>query len=184
MQIVKSPFCGTGFRAIVIPEPVAERSRTLLDHYRKLIAYNRWANNEVLKALEKQGTPGRTLSFMTHIVASEWLWLERLRRRPQPMPVWPDFDLAEARVQFDALEDEWNKYLEQLMEPMLDSEISYLNSKKEAWDSRIADVLTHLTHHSAYHRGQIVSALRDAGIEPPYTDYIHAVRRGLLPSDG
>jgi uncharacterized damage-inducible protein DinB len=44
----------------------------------------------------------------------------------------------------------------------------------------VEEILTHLVIHSAYHRGQIASDLRAAGQEPAYTDYIHAVRQGLL----
>ncbi len=39
-------------------------------------------------------------------------------------------------------------------------------------------MLTHTVIHSAYHRGQIETLLRQAG-SAPYTDYIHYVRRGL-----
>jgi uncharacterized damage-inducible protein DinB len=34
--------------------------------------------------------------------------------------------------------------------------------------------------HSAYHRGQIASLMRAGGSAPAYTDFIHAVRRGLI----
>ena len=58
--------------------------------------------------------------------------------------------------------------------------IAYVNSKGQRWDSPIEDVLVHVLMHGAYHRGQIASALREAGVTPPYTDYIHAARTGLL----
>ena len=60
------------------------------------------------------------------------------------------------------------------------SQITYKNSKGEAWTSAVEDILVHVTTHSAYHRGQIAADLRAAGIQPPYTDYIHAVRQGLI----
>ena len=44
------------------------------------------------------------------------------------------------------------------------------------------DVLTHVVTDSAYHRGQVASELRAGGFEPAYTDFIHAVRQGLLPA--
>jgi uncharacterized damage-inducible protein DinB len=34
--------------------------------------------------------------------------------------------------------------------------------------------------HGGYHRGQIAAAVREAGGEPAYTDFIHAVRAGLV----
>jgi uncharacterized damage-inducible protein DinB len=44
----------------------------------------------------------------------------------------------------------------------------------------VEEILTHVTIHSAYHRGQIASDVRSAGLEPAYTDYIHAVRQRFL----
>jgi uncharacterized damage-inducible protein DinB len=34
--------------------------------------------------------------------------------------------------------------------------------------------------HSAYHRGQIASFMRASGDTPAYTDFILAVRQGLI----
>jgi uncharacterized damage-inducible protein DinB len=44
----------------------------------------------------------------------------------------------------------------------------------------VEEILTHVVIHSAYHRGQIASDVRAAGGVPAYTDYIHAVRQGLI----
>jgi uncharacterized damage-inducible protein DinB len=58
--------------------------------------------------------------------------------------------------------------------------VAYTNSKGEEWTSGVEDILTHVTIHSAYHRGQIASDLRAAGHTPAYTDFIHAVRQGFV----
>jgi uncharacterized damage-inducible protein DinB len=65
-------------------------------------------------------------------------------------------------------------------EEALQQKIEYRNSKGEPWSSRIEDIILHLTMHSAYHRGQIALEMRKAGLTPAYTDFIHAVRQGLL----
>ena len=44
----------------------------------------------------------------------------------------------------------------------------------------MADILSHVVLHASYHRGQIASAMREAGGTPAYTDFIHAVRSGLI----
>lgn len=44
----------------------------------------------------------------------------------------------------------------------------------------MADILTHVLMHSAYHRGQIASHMRANGKTPAYTDFIHAVRQGFV----
>jgi uncharacterized damage-inducible protein DinB len=41
-------------------------------------------------------------------------------------------------------------------------------------------VLLHVIMHSAYHRGQIAMAMRAAGQQPAYTDFIHAVRNSFV----
>ena len=70
---------------------------------------------------------------------------------------------------------------ERLLSPeRLAERISYTNSKGERWTSTVEEILTHLVIHSAYHRGQIAADVRGAGQTPAYTDYIHAVRQGLV----
>jgi uncharacterized damage-inducible protein DinB len=73
----------------------------------------------------------------------------------------------------------WHDYLN-TVEDLLQG-VSYKNSKGEPWTSTILDVLTHVVMHSAYHRGQIASHMREIGQAPAYTDYIHAVRQGYVP---
>ena len=62
----------------------------------------------------------------------------------------------------------------------LTAQASYQNSKGEKFSSRQADILMHVVMHGAYHRGQIAAAIRAAGSEPAYTDFIHCIRQGFL----
>ncbi len=94
--------------------------------------------------------------------------------------MWPELSLAECRGAFDGLSLLRADYLHALTPPDLDKTVPYVNSKGEPWTSRVGDILTHVVLHSSHHRGQIASDIRAAGHEPPYTDYIHAVRRGFL----
>ena len=36
----------------------------------------------------------------------------------------------------------------------------------------LLDILTHMSHHAAYHRGQVVQLIRPMLDEPPVTDFI------------
>ena len=51
---------------------------------------------------------------------------------------------------------------------------------RERFRSSLHDILMHVIMHSAYHRGQIAADMRASGAEPVYTDFIHAVRQGLI----
>jgi uncharacterized damage-inducible protein DinB len=151
----------------------------LHEYLRRQFAYDSWANREVLgriRSLDREDA--RSLQLMLHIVAAERLWLDRLKQLPQSVAVWPKFDLAWCDAEAAKLESDWPKYLDNTSD--LSRAISYKNSKGENFTSAIVDVLTHVTMHSAYHRGQIASHMREMGETPAYTDFIHGIRQGLV----
>ena len=155
----------------------------LADYMRRQFAYNAWANQEVLAVIQKVGgETTRSLQLISHVLAAERLWLERLKQVPQSVPVWPKTDLSWCKSGAAELEKAWSEYLELATAADLSQDISYKNSKGEEWKNTIVDVLTHVIMHSAYHRGQIASHMREQGKPPAYTDFIHAVRQGLLSS--
>jgi uncharacterized damage-inducible protein DinB len=59
-------------------------------------------------------------------------------------------------------------------------DVACKNTKSEPRSSSVQDILTHVLLHSAYHRGQIASQVRAGGETPASTDFIHAVRQGLI----
>ncbi len=150
-----------------------------MTHLRRLLEYDVWANQQTLASLEADPPPPRSLKWMAHIVAAECLWLARLRRESSPLPVWPALSVPECGERLADLARQWPTFLD-AHHRSLDQSVSYTNSQGEAWTNTVEEILTHVTVHSAYHRGQIASDLRAAGMTPAYTDYIHAVRRGLV----
>jgi len=149
------------------------------DYLRRQFAYEAWANREVLQTIRVQGGDDeRSLQLMSHILAASRVWIERLMQVPQSVAVWPKRDLAWCEAEAVALARMWGEYTDKTSD--LGNEVSYKNSKGEVWTSRIDDVLIHVLMHSAYHRGQIASHMRESGKTPAYTDYIHAIRQGFL----
>ncbi len=151
-----------------------------LTRFRRLLEHDGWANFAVLAALRDSPAPEQARAWMAHLVASERLWLARLRQEPSSMPVWPDLDLDTCAAELTELQGEWMRCLESLDEEGLEEGVPYRNSKGEFWTSTVGDILSHVLLHSHYHRGQIASAVREAGGTPAYTDFIHAVRTGLI----
>ena len=154
---------------------------TVVEHLRRQFAYDEWANREVLTAMRTQSADARSLELMAHIVAAERLWLDRLQQQPQSSPVWPKADLAACEARVAEMGRLWPEYLDQTGEVGLPKKVSYKNSKGELWTSTVVDILTHVLMHSAYHRGQIASHMRESGQTPAYSDFIHGVRQGLFP---
>ena len=143
----------------------------------RLLEYDVWANRETLRSLLQGPPPAKSLRWMGHIIGAEFLWLDRIEGRPAQLSVWPELAL-----------DDCENRLRQLSHLLpaaaraddMGRSVRYTNSKGESWTSSVEEILTHLTIHSAYHRGQIASDLRSAGVEPAYTDYIHAIRQRLV----
>jgi hypothetical protein len=77
----------------------------LLEYLRRQFAYNAWAKREVLAALKasNQSTP-RSRQLLAHVLSAERLWLERIRKQPQGLPVWPDFSYEQCDAQLSELD--------------------------------------------------------------------------------
>jgi uncharacterized damage-inducible protein DinB len=153
----------------------------LIEHLRRQFAYDAWANGEVLAALSASPRPiARPRQLLAHILSAERLWLKRIRKQPQSLPVWPDFTLDQCQAQIAELALLWQEFLGRISPADLSEKVTYKNSKAEPWTSTVEDILTHVVLHSAYHRGQIAGRVRAGGEQPAYTDFIHAARQGLI----
>jgi uncharacterized damage-inducible protein DinB len=150
-----------------------------LTRLRRLLEYDGWANAAALASLS-EGEPAQARRWLAHIIGAEWLWLARLRDKPSHLPAWPDLDVTQCAAELAELQAEWTRYLVLLTDEDLADGVAYRNSLGEFWTSTVGDILTHVVVHAAYHRGQIASAVRAGGGTPAYTDFIHAVRQGLV----
>lgn len=154
---------------------------TLSEHYEQLRKYDIWANREIAASLKNLPSPlVRCTQLLAHIAGAEYVWLARLDMGSPPVAVWPELTLAECDLHVQQLGNIWTEFFSKRLPGGLEDLITYKNSKGEPWSSRVQDVLTHVFLHSAYHRGQIATEMRRAGHTPAYTDFIHAVRQGLL----
>ncbi len=155
----------------------------------RMFAYDHWANRECLASMRAAGSVSAdTVGRMAHILSAQKLWLERILKQHQSMAVWPMATIEDCMALADEMSAAWRNYLNQPAARLgnqfapgsLDDKVEYRNSKGEPWSSRVEDILTHVLFHSAYHRGQIALRMRASGMEPAYTDFIHAVRQGFV----
>jgi uncharacterized damage-inducible protein DinB len=153
----------------------------LLAYLRRQFAYDAWANREVCAGLKASAhASARSVRLLAHILSAERLWLQRIQQQTQSLPVWPEFSLEQCAAQTEEMAKLWHEYMKQISEPQLANKVVYKNTKGEPWTSSVEQILTHVILHSAYHRGQIAAQMRAEGNEPVYTDFIHAVRQGLI----
>jgi uncharacterized damage-inducible protein DinB len=152
------------------------------NHFVRQFSYNGWANRETLACLKRlTSSSPQALRFFAHILAAERLWQTRLRQiSTDGFVVWPNWDVERCADELTHVTSHWESWINNLTAEMLLQSIQYTNSRGEAWENTVTDVLTHVIIHSGYHRGQIAAAIRSSGSEPTYTDYIAAVRQGYI----
>lgn len=139
-----------------------------LAYFHRLVDHAAWANARTLGALD----PGVERLF-AHVLETERIYLERMRGEdPWPQDFWPELS-PDARAALAAeLPTRYHAFLDGLADDGLASRVRYRNSRGTEFHTSIADLLTHLFMHGAYHRGQIATAIRLAGGEPVATDFI------------
>ena len=150
-----------------------------LDSFRQLFEYDYWGNQQALLSIEAlRGLAQQALKIAGHIIGAQRVWLGRIEspdsRSGAP---WPVLTLDEARAAVAVLHHRWSMFLSNVTLEKLDEDRVYRNTKGMEFRTPLRDVLMHLVMHSAYHRGQIAAAVRDAGGKPAVTDYVVYVRQ-------
>jgi uncharacterized damage-inducible protein DinB len=155
---------------------------------RLLFTYNAWANALSLDACAalapSQLTQDLHSSFPTvrdtlaHIAGAEWIWNERWHgRSPAGFPSWTkEADLAGLRSRFADLDAELVEFASSLSAGDLDRILEYSTSTGKRFAHPLWQSVQHLANHGTYHRGQIVTMLRQLGAAPAHADLIQFYR--------
>ena len=155
-----------------------------LGEVRELFAYNAWANRRCFAALEPlpadvffrdlKSSHGGLHGTLCHIVWAEQLWLNRWLAKPNPaVPQGRDLTtLAVARTRWEAIEAERAALLAGLGERRLDETMMVSPSIGGEYVHTFREMFRHAIDHSSYHRGQLVTLLRQVGGTPPGTGLI------------
>ncbi len=156
----------------------------LLPTLREMFDHNYWARDRQIEAgaplSQEQFTRLLGGSFpslretFAHLVAVEWIWLERWRgRNPRALIPMDDFPTLEAvRERWAEVEREMRSYLDGLDEEALAKPRTIVSTRGEQWTYPLWQMITHLLNHQAYHRGQITNMLRMLGAAPPRIDFL------------
>lgn len=143
----------------------------------KLAAHLKWADERVQESLvAARNPPPQALDLLAHLVATEHVWLARIRGETPDLPAWPQLSLSQCAEVASKSAEELSALIESLDQIALDGGVTYRNSLGEQYTNSVADILIHVALHGSYHRGQIAAALRACGDAPASTDYIAMVR--------
>ncbi len=154
--------------------------------------YNYWANETLVKLIDKSITEEKLdttiiSSFPSlrktvyHIWDAEHIWIKRLNG--ESLLDWPSKSF---NGKFSSGMDKMllnSKSFIEFVERSSDEELSipftYLNTEGKSFSNPIWEAVLHCMNHSTYHRGQVVTMMRQLAIENiPSTDYITYSRVG------
>lgn len=150
----------------------------------EMLAYNRWANHQYLDVIARLsnqqftgklgGSFGSVRDTLVHLAWAEWLWARRWQKSsPQVLATPEDFPTVESiRSYLEDVEAAQTRVFDRGEPELRTMRIRYTNMKREEWEYSLEQMVQHLTMHSAYHRGQLATLLRQLGVVPPTTDYL------------
>lgn len=149
-----------------------------------LFAYTEWADDRILKCVERLGETAWTQSLgggfptlietLSHLVLTEWSWGQRwMGTLPTKRPSWADAPTPSTlRAELAAVEADRRAFLEGIVDEDLRQPLTYTLLSGETGAQPFQDLLLHVVNHSTYHRGQAASMIRRLGHAPPATDYL------------
>jgi uncharacterized damage-inducible protein DinB len=143
-----------------------------------LADYNVWANDIVHswfdKITDEQWEQPIVSSFKSiaetalHTAGAEMIWLDRLNKVEKPvfLPTLFKGSKQDAIVVWRKTSFGLKSFIENLDENRLEEILSFKRTTGDTLELQFYQIFAHVLNHSTYHRGQIVTMLRQAG----YTD--------------
>jgi len=149
-----------------------------------LFQFNLWADVRTLDACaaltNEQFTRDLGSSFgsvrdtLVHLYGADWVWNERFQgQSPSDFPPASAFpDLASVRAKLEEIDHYYIDYVSKLTPQDLQRVMYYKGFAGREFASPLWQCLHHVTNHATYHRGQVVTMLRQLGAKAVSTDII------------
>jgi uncharacterized damage-inducible protein DinB len=148
------------------------------NYFIELSEYHIWANNQMCDWLkhisDEQWNQMVVSSFKSiyetilHMVSAEKTWLERMNKKPNSQMLAVTFKGSKDELieTWKEISDGYQKFVTAMSEDQFPQTLNYKNSKGIEFNQPIYQLLVHVFNHTTYHRGQVVTMLRQVG----YTD--------------
>ncbi len=150
-----------------------------------LLLYTLWADRQILGVVRQVGTEdlnrdagvsfGSILGTMAHILGAQRMWLSRFAGAGlDRVPSIEDFPTLPAWiVGWEETAAGLEAFLASLSDEQLAAPVTWRNSRGQSFTRPLWQPVLQLINHSTYHRGQVVSLLRQMGYTAPSTDLIY-----------
>ena len=148
-----------------------------------LFQFDEWATERTLESVSNlsdgkyhddlKSSHGGIHGTLLHIYSADMIWFQRWKGTPSSTSVVQEIP------NLDSLKTHWkeyrislNNYLRSLTEEILTAPLSYADSKGNKHAEPLYQQMQQVINHASYHRGQIVTMLRQLGGKPQATDII------------
>lgn len=145
------------------------------NYFKELAEFNLWANNIVFGWLEQindeQWKQPVISSFnsiqetVLHIISAEKAWLERFKKNPNIVWLQPTFKGTkdEHIALWKDTSENLKDFIDAFDEKELDTNLDFKRLNGEAYSMPFYQLFAHVVNHATYHRGQLVTMLRQVG---------------------
>ena len=153
-------------------------------------AYNLWANQKMIDCInnladdqisrEINSSFSSIYKTVLHMWFAEDAWWQRLKLAEQLVIEAEKFDgpFNELQQKFMKQSAFWAQWAADATEVQVTHVFAYQNSKKEQFKQPVYEVMLHVFNHATYHRGQLVTMLRQLGVDKiPATDFVVFCRK-------
>lgn len=138
-------------------------------HITRLTEYSCWANAAWIDFIEQHRPSDEFLvRRMSHILLGEDAWFRRIADDAPDRNVWTVLPFDEMRRRLARHREVY----ETLLRGDLMRVVDYTRFTGEKYRSPVSDILVHLSHHGAHHRGQMATHVSAQGITPINTDFV------------
>jgi uncharacterized damage-inducible protein DinB len=147
--------------------------------------YSLWASMKILEAVERlpveviekdRGSSfGGILGTLTHVFQADRVWWRRFNGEALVTLMQPGetFDLARLKTEWPVVLGEFVAWIRAQDDSKFEEKLNWRNLKGEDKTEVMYKILLHVVNHGTYHRGQVITLIKQAGGEVVSTDLVY-----------
>lgn len=145
--------------------------------FEEIFEYQNEVNQDILKQLAElqEDAPQKVLDLLSHSINAHKLWNYRILEKNEKV-VFKTHSLDDLII-MDI--QNFNDTLLVCLKTDLDKRIDYNSTSGKSYHNTVQEILTQVSQHFQYHRGQIMSELLKNNIQLKPTDYIYYRRKSI-----
>ena len=153
-----------------------------------LFDYDAWADGKLFEAIaslsmeqcqkDLKSSFGGILGTLVHILSANIVWSDRWRGKTPALLKSEDFPSIEVvKKKWDTYHHDIGNFLQGLSEEKFNAPFQYTDFKGNVFTHPLSQQMQHKVNHSTYHRGQIVTMMRQLEMQVVSTDLINYMRQ-------